>query len=265
MEVKDRQSQQRERTVTPPLTQTDVVVARNMARYSLAAYPHEQKPQGFTIVPVMCGQFSAIIVVERCRVTVAITGTDSMHNFITDAKCVQVPVSNTGKIRVHVGFKEGLDALWPLLLPWMERDNLFLTGHSLGGAIARQILLKMELQGMARPAGIVTVGEPRSVNRYGAEFLDDLGVYSRRWFNKFDAVPRVPLMTLIPPRHLFWHCNHSVWIDPEGGTDVDRPWYKRVVQDLRGLRAEYKARKGDPFVRDHSAALYVQAINGVKI
>ena len=70
-------------------------------------------------------------------------------------------------------------------------------------------------------------------------------------------------MTLLPQMQRFWHCSHEVWIDPCGGVDVDRPWYKKIVNDVRGLRAEFAARRGDVLVGDHSAALYVKTIDSI--
>lgn len=272
------------------LTERDLILARDMAAFSAAAYP--SSPAGFgaasplpgrEVAPIVSGQFSAIVITEKepSRTTIAVTGTRNLANFITDARCVQVGMGGTGRIKAHTGFKEGLDALWPLVgkvLKDARTQELWLTGHSLGAAIARLILVRLVTNGWPKPTGLVTIGEPRSLNRYGANFLDDMGVYSMRWVNKLDIVPRVPFLTLLPPRHLFWHCDHSIWITPPsdglwilrkaspgGDLLVDRPWWKKIRQDLRGLRAEYKARNFDPFVEDHSADRYVAALQGISM
>ena len=248
--------------------QSDLIFARKMALYSNAAYPNgPQLHQGAKVTPISFGQFSGLIIEEEDCIVISITGTKNLANFITDARCLQAPIIPYSKIKVHAGFKECLDALWPEI-SWTIRHStkpIFLTGHSLGAAAARLILIRAKLElGMIIPK-IVTIGEPRSLNQYGAMWVNDLEVYSLRIFNKFDIVPRVPLITLLPQVQLFWHSLHSLWLDPEGNLDIDRPWYKKIKNDLRGLRAEFKARKFNILIGDHSADLYCKTLDSINL
>lgn len=258
------------------LTAADLELAREMAYYSAAAYPtapyadgaHLTLLGGVDAVWMVNGQFSALVITDHSivlggRTTLAVTGTRNLANFITDDKCVQTPIDYARKLKVQVGFNEGLEALWPRVETLLKRLNtaqFCLTGHSLGGAIVRMISAKMALNDYPRPDAIVTIGEPRSLNQYGADLMDDLGLYSRRWVNKLDIVPRLPLITLLPPRHLFWHCAHSIWMEPTGGLEVDRPWWKKIKSDLAGLRMEWALRNLSPLTGDHSSARYVAAL-----
>lgn len=245
----------------------DILLARKMAAYSYAAYPDGPKPQDIKSKSISFGQFSGIIFEDDDSVTISITGTKNLANFITDARCKQVPIIPGSKIMVHYGFKECLDALWPEI-EWAIRHTtkkIYLTGHSLGGAASRLILVYAKLElGITIPY-CITIGEPRSLNQYGAAWVNDLEIYSLRIFNKYDIVPRVPFVTLLPQTQLFWHCNHSLWLDPEGNLDWDRPWYKKIKNDLRGLRAEFQARKGNILIGDHSAKLYVDTLNSINL
>lgn len=250
------------------IDQADIDLAKPMALFSAAAYPKGPTLTGdLKVTYIGVGQFSAIVIREKNRLTIAVTGTDSPANFISDADCWQVRISALSQIKVHKGFLEGLEALWIKLVEFIVNCPvpIFLTGHSLGAAIGRLIQMRMKLYLGIQPAGIVTFGEPRSMNKAGAKLIDSLGTYSVRWVNKLDIVPRIPLVGFFPDAHLYWHCYNSAWIDLDDRIELNRPWYSRIKQDLRGFWAERKALRGDPLIGDHSIAQYQDSLNILKV
>lgn len=260
--------------MSPPLcSAAELILGCNMALYSAAAYPDGPSiatPDRKVTVLVQ-GQFRAIVVEDVDSLTISVAGTDSIRNDITDIRCVQEPIMEGAvTILCHVGFREGLYALWPLVLAFLEtnRKTLYLTGHSLGAAIVRLILIRMFLEMGMRPAAIVTFGEPRSLNYFGARFCERLGVKSCRWIDEMDIVARVPWFTIWPPEkvQLFRHPEGSYWI-VDGQVDVNRSAIKRIPQDWRGYLAERQARGPArelfPLVQDHFISRYRERLASI--
>ena len=100
--------------------------------------------------------------------------------------------------KVHSGFYEAYKDVEEKLKPWIERamtdsHQFFLTGHSLGGAIA--LITAIENFSLVENIlkGIYTFGQPKTTNGRLANFLSQSisGKY-QRFLNDDDIVPRVP-------------------------------------------------------------------------
>ena len=109
--------------------------------------------------------------------------------------------------KVHRGFKEALEEVWPDLLPYVRKLHdkgckIWITGHSLGGALAT---LFASRYGNAQ--GVYTFGSPRVGNEVFKESFD-VKVY--RFVNNHDIVPRVPL----PVKYV--HIGELKFIDSDG-------------------------------------------------
>jgi hypothetical protein len=101
---------------------------------------------------------------------------------------------------VHAGFRDGLAGLWPLLAP--PPGPLFITGHSMGGALAQMAAYRL---GPRSPV-VVTFAAPRCGD---ATFAAALGIAAQviRYENQGDIVPTVPPLAYRSagfPR-LIWH------------------------------------------------------------
>ncbi|MEZ6188422.1 MAG: lipase family protein [Planctomycetota bacterium] len=86
---------------------------------------------------------------------------------------------------VHAGFKECLDSLWPKLRQTLAARSkpVWLTGHSLGGALA--VIAGTRLP---RVQGVVTFGTPRVGNQ---AFADGLRIPCARYVNGRDGIPHM--------------------------------------------------------------------------
>lgn len=122
------------------------------------------------------------------------------EDFLTDSRVALVPARRPAQGRVHRGFRGALDEIWdPLseLVARLRRDDpdraIWLTGHSLGGALA--ILAASRLP---RVQGVYVFGAPHVGD---ARFRAGLPVRPVRFVHGSDLVTRVPATALnLPPR-----------------------------------------------------------------
>lgn len=147
----------------------------------------------------------------------------------TDANFKPVAFGGAGTGRVHTGFKNALDAVWPRLAAHLseltdDRRTFWFTGHSLGGALATLAAARSgELPGFAAH-GLYTFGSPLVG---GADFrahfdgvLRRFGIEHYRFVNNQDIVPLVPPETIlagVPPKLFrYGHVGALKFIDRDG-------------------------------------------------
>lgn len=103
---------------------------------------------------------------------------------------------------VHKGFYEASQALMRSVVAAIEHrehpKHIWLTGHSLGGAIATLTMRQLEMQGH-RVSGLVTFGQPRVGDREFTKAMNQrLGTRMLRIINEDDVVaslpPRIPFV-----------------------------------------------------------------------
>ena len=104
---------------------------------------------------------------------------------------------DTGYGRVHSGFQEAfLDAkaaLEEALTNFGHNKKIWVTGHSLGGALASICLAELADQWNDRFQGCYTFGQPRMGNRPFARFIgENYGARYFRFVNDDDIVCRIP-------------------------------------------------------------------------
>jgi triacylglycerol lipase len=102
--------------------------------------------------------------------------------------------------KVHKGFADALDAVWgandklPQRLAARGNRAVWITGHSLGGALVELAAAKAALLSGIPVAGVYTFGQPRVGDEAFARLMQDaLGARVFRFINDHDIVPRVPL------------------------------------------------------------------------
>ncbi|HEY4361736.1 MAG TPA: lipase family protein [Bryobacteraceae bacterium] len=99
--------------------------------------------------------------------------------------------------RVHKGFEDALNSVWPQITPALTaRGNrtVWITGHSLGGALAELAAAKSALIANVPVQGIYTFGQPRVGDEaFSRRTQEALGTRAFRFINNRDIVPRVPL------------------------------------------------------------------------
>jgi triacylglycerol lipase len=148
--------------------------------------------------------------------------------------------------KVHVGFKGEINKLWPSIFKALEdnRCNVYVTGHSLGAAMATIAASRIQ----HRVIALVTFGSPRVGDR---EFVKSLNVDHYRVQNNCDDVTKVPFRLMG-----FDHHGTHKYMNYYGEFRDLTPWQR--VKDI--VRSRLRARaKGQKFIGvfDHLMANYI--------
>lgn len=155
-------------------------------------------------------------VIIAFRGTVPYNGTDaatqqrSLEDWLNDANFA--PQTDPELGQVHKGFRDSFYNLWPAIAKQIQvwqaagklgpQVNVYLTGHSKGGALAMLGALKLRADKLLPVTEVDTFGAPRVggadfAARYAAQ-----GINGYRYENQDDVVPHVPLdqmeLTILP-------------------------------------------------------------------
>jgi hypothetical protein len=213
----------------------------------------------------------------------AFRGSDpvTLPNWVTDA-VVQLVELDEYDGRVHHGFSSVLHRTWDKVAALVDEANdkpLFLTGHSMGGALAVLTACRLAKMGRA-PTAIYTFGSPRVGDR---SFCAGYALPTYRVVNGLDLVPEMPLASmkrLLPAKPRFTnekildrlkrmarrvpcygHVKTFVYIDRDGEITCDadvEPWHAHAV-------AHAIATRGKSFfegITDHLISNYIRGLAG---
>ncbi len=121
----------------------------------------------------------------------------AMRDWLTDASFWPLEVEGG---RIHRGFHYALESVWEELDtavagPLEEGLALWLTGHSLGGALANLAAYRWHRQGVP-VAGVYTFAAPKAGDAaFVADFQQRLEGRSQQWSTTLDPFPRLPEIT----------------------------------------------------------------------
>ncbi|MCX6896315.1 MAG: lipase family protein [Verrucomicrobia bacterium] len=174
---------------------------------------------------------------------IAFRGTSSVRDWMTDADFHREHLPNSARMNmeVHDGFFDALDGVWEKCYLAASRlrpgKPLFITGHSLGGALA---LLFAYLYGrQTRPqslAGVYTFGAPRVGNAAFCGMFNAL--LKPVTFNLVNACDPVPLL---PPLLAGYRdAGTEVFLAPTGGYVVDPFIGTELYNDVMGMFASWR-------------------------
>jgi triacylglycerol lipase len=196
---------------------------------------------------------------------IAYRGTEAakLRDWLTDLDALQMagPVG-----QVHKGFYErGVLRVWEQLVAGLTlvRDAgqpLWLTGHSLGAALACLTAAKLLKDGLvSEVAGLYTFGQPRSGDQDFATWFDSLmKPRTFRFVNNNDIVPHVP-----PPLMHYKHAGTFVYFDAHGDVKADEGFWAGAKDALEG-RVDDLWQHGivPPVIEDHFMDNYLERLQG---
>ena len=131
-----------------------------------------------------------------------------------------------------------MDTVFAQIRTITTKKKLYVTGHSLGGALA--MLYAFRCEGLshtvaitAQASAVVTFGQPRVGDAAFARDYDArLGDVTLRVVHECDIVPRVPVHWLLS---LYRHAGHSLFLDAIGAAHLDMPAWMRLPSDILDL------------------------------
>jgi triacylglycerol lipase len=99
--------------------------------------------------------------------------------------------------KIHKGFRDSLSYVWTDIWNTLKKDRgsrtLWVTGHSLGGALATLAVAKLRQEKDQPVNGLYTFGSPRVGNgKFADKFDKDFKKYTYRFVNNIDAVTHAP-------------------------------------------------------------------------
>lgn len=196
-------------------------------------------------------------------------GTEHLRDWLQDGQIKLVPFRQIGL--VHLGFRNAVDSVYDeiesTLQQWSGRGRtLWITGHSLGGALALVAAAYLRFPAdptktLPRPiAGLYTFGQPRTGTVNFCQSCDgNFGSTYFRYINNEDLVTRVP------PRELaYWHGGKDQYIDRNGAIHEDPAVWQifldRVIAGAAALRTFQLTNPKIGAIADHAIGDYVAAI-----
>jgi Lipase (class 3) len=182
-------------------------------------------------------------------IILAFRGSSNIQNWIINLSFNQVAYSRCGNCKVHNGFQTGYNTVKTAVISQIQalkalhRDaKIYLTGHSLGGALAVLALPDVK-DSFGAVAALVTFGQPRVGN---SEFASWFGsqVNHERVIHYGDLVPHVP-----PQANGYLHDGTEIWYDKAMQT------YKTCQGDGNGCSNSLPATSLN--TGDHSMDIYL--------
>ncbi|KAI4338507.1 hypothetical protein MLD38_023556 [Melastoma candidum] len=195
--------------------------------------------KGFEVVELIvdvqnCLQAFVGVAGDLNSIVIAFRGTQehSIQNWIEDLFWKQLDIQYPGmpSAMVHRGFYYAYHntTIRPAILSAIERakymygvENIMITGHSMGGAMASFCGLDLAVNCGERNIQVLTFGQPRIGNAAFASYYSQLVPNTIRVTNGHDLVPHLPPYIPRLPQRTYHHFPREVWLyDVELGSSV---------------------------------------------
>jgi triacylglycerol lipase len=169
---------------------------------------------------------------------------------------------------VHRGFMLALENVWPDMLAAIDDyrqqckrqgkqiPTLWITGHSLGAALATLAVAKLRMEEDRPLNGLYTYGSPRIGDRIFARNFNLEFKAAFRFVNNTDIVTRVPARLM-----LYSHVGNFLYLDEHKKLHSDIHWWYQfldtaegMVQDLLDGKMEIGA------IKDHMMTEYIAGL-----
>ncbi|REE66963.1 triacylglycerol lipase [Paenibacillus taihuensis] len=209
---------------------------RVVGSFSAASFAGNEEPFGFVIESPQA-------------VVLAFRGTSSTTDWVTDMIAQQTAFKPLSKksVMTHRGFTEvymsARDQIFRLLDQVPSDKPLFVTGHSLGGALAT--LASLDIAVNRKPDTIITYtyGAPRSGDPAFVRAYNAAVPISFRIQNEFDVVPHLPPLVYQSPKtdktYYYMHVKEEVkrrfHNGSLGGNHVISSYFNDLAQDAPGF------------------------------
>lgn len=254
--------------------------ATNLARASLLVYRNERAALPFIdrFWP-FTGRMSfdrngtqCLLAWDDNKVVVAFRGTEltDLRDIVADAKFSLVPAMAGGTLlamgRVHAGFlgaleqvRAELDAALAGLPPTASPRAIWITGHSLGAALATLYAAWLNRPGSSLATQqLITFGSPRVGDTRFAGYVEKL-LTDRvfRFVNHEDAVTRVPCRLVG-----YAHVGATLYFEASGQLDQTDAGWIRFLNTVIDAQASFRD-LATTSVKDHAMEIYVRKLENL--
>lgn len=205
---------------------------------------------------------------DESHVVIAFRGTKEPIDWLTDLTFGMVEADD-GK--VHEGFQKCIDRIWPILrqrLEWARNQDqqIWVTGHSLGGALATLAAQRLAVELEAAIMSI-TFGQPRvGDSAFATNFLPE----HVRFINNNDIVPTLPPRNLpiLPFLAFYSHVGSLKFLDEAGNLTESseqelgvQPQLSTLLSVFSSLENELQATNlTESGLNDHRMSEYLQKL-----
>jgi hypothetical protein len=237
----------------------DPVLALFLARCSQAAYADQKQSSaqalGLSVASFSCGPIGGFVGEDADRRVLAFEGTHDLAGWLDDANCGLVGRPEYPG-RVHCGFSRGLQSVWDQVEPLTVGTDMrpfYVTGHSLGGALASLAQWRLAAAGL-NVSACHTFGEPRVGD---AAWAAGNALPHWRVVHDCDPVARVPF----PP--LYRHIGRMAWFDRFDRLNPDPTLWRRTVnwieEEIDRSEGPWQLRVAQ-LAEEHTIESYVAAL-----
>jgi triacylglycerol lipase len=185
---------------------------KQMVLLAEAAYHDNYHFEGYKATLISAEGSQAWLLQNDTEQIIAFRGTEmnDIRDLLADIMMLPIP-SSSGKGYTQHGYECAVNHIWKLIKPWINPSKkLYLTGHSLGGAMALVAAGRL-----ARCTPVVyTFGCPRATTR-GNSVVAALD--HKRYVNASDVVPKLPWFP-------YWHHGELHYISREKEVKGTQPW-----------------------------------------
>jgi len=203
-----------------------------------------------------------LVIEHEQSIIAGFCGSDEFGDWLDNLNVLSV---DFGFGEVHKGFLNALMDIWPAMksricaIQRKGRDSqrlpIWLTGHSLGGAMATLAAAQM-IDEDSPFYGVYTFGQPRVGNReFARTYNDEAASRSFRFQNNNDIVTRIPARVMG-----YCHVGKFVYItEDQKKLSSDAGFWFRFLDRVRGAVDDLGDMNFDG-VKDHAMADYLKAI-----
>ena len=240
------------------------------------------------VVPVVVDSMAVFVVSSEDVTVIAFRGTDDPADWLANLNVLSVATPHG---EMHKGFADAYRTLKAPILDSLRENppkRLWVTGHSLGGALAVVCAYDLIDNEKMSLDGVITFGQPMIARKELADYLDTLllGRFAHV-VNDADIVPRIP--------PTYFHCGSLVWFK-DGGIHRSKPKRRGAgaapeaplndqdenprpltPTEFEQMKADLKKRNdpqrradgrpifhgNTPWIRDHSMSLYLDKVRSL--
>ncbi|MFZ5988630.1 MAG: lipase family protein, partial [Bacillota bacterium] len=219
---------------------------------------HKALGNRLDIYPMSVKNTQAVGIVNDKELIIAFRGTepDCINDWLTDIRIKKINGIHRGFYRAYKDIKVEIEQL--IKDSWTKK--IFLTGHSLGGALASICALDLIKTCNSKWInGIYTFGAPRCFDKNKAKIYDELyGDRTYRVVNNNDIVTRIPTRLMG-----FSHTKNIVYIDNDNKIHTEdnaynlwQTFWDRIEGRLESL-SHLRIADG---IDDHAIAKYIKLL-----